>query len=92
MSKSKTYLQNSISYPPQSGRLCAAALPEQLRRDLWVLVTDGARARCARMGEIAGGALQAHKAPAVDGAVLLVCKQLGLTEEDVRKYGMEEDQ
>ncbi len=44
------------------------------------------------MGEIAGGALQAHKAPAVDGAVLLVCKQLGLTEEDVRKYGMEEDQ
>lgn len=41
------------------------------------------------MSEIAGGDNLALKGDEVDEATLLVCKQLGITAEDVKKYGKE---
>lgn len=44
------------------------------------------------MGEVGGGSSVALKSNAtLDDATLLVCKQLGISAEDVQKYGMKED-
>ena len=44
------------------------------------------------MGEVVGGGSVAFKSSATpDDATLLVCKQLGISAEDVQKYGMKED-
>jgi len=40
------------------------------------------------MGDVGGSASVALKADEVDEATLLVCKQLGISAEDVKKYGM----
>lgn len=42
------------------------------------------------MEEIAGGSTLALKGDKPDEATLLVCKQLGITEDDLKKYGMKE--
>ena len=44
------------------------------------------------LGEIAGGDKLALKGDQLDEPTMLVCKQLGISEEDVKKYGiMKED-
>lgn len=44
------------------------------------------------MGEVGGGGSVALKSNATpDEATLLVCKQLGISAEDIQKYGMKED-
>lgn len=43
------------------------------------------------MKEIAGGAELALKGTEPDEATMLVCKQLGISAEDVQKYGMKEE-
>ena len=44
------------------------------------------------MGEVGGGGSVAFKSSATpDDATLLVCKQLGISAEDVQKYGMKEE-
>ena len=43
------------------------------------------------MSEIAGGDALALKGNKPDEATLLVCKQLGVSAEDVQKYGMKEE-
>ena len=40
------------------------------------------------MGDVGGSSSLALKADEVDEATLLVCKQLGISPEDVKKYGM----
>lgn len=42
------------------------------------------------MGEVVGGSVALNRNE-VDEATLLVCKQLGITAEDIQKYGMKED-
>ena len=41
------------------------------------------------MSEIAGGEVKELKGDKVDEATMLVCKQLGISKEDVEKYGKE---
>lgn len=41
------------------------------------------------MGEIAAGEVKAFKDNTIDEATMLVCKQLGLSKEDVEKFGKE---
>ena len=43
------------------------------------------------MGEIELGDTKALKADQIDDATLLACKQLGISVDDVKKYGMKED-
>ena len=43
------------------------------------------------MSEIAGGDALALKGDKPDEATMLVCKQLGVSAEDVQKYGMKEE-
>ena len=43
------------------------------------------------MSEIAGGDALALKGNKPDEATMLVCKQLGVSAEDVQKYGMKEE-
>ena len=43
------------------------------------------------MSEIAGGDALALKVDKPDEATMLVCKQLGVSAEDVQKYGMKEE-
>ena len=43
------------------------------------------------MSEIAGGESLALKGGKPDEATMLVCKQLGVSAEDVQKYGMKEE-
>ena len=43
------------------------------------------------MSEIAGGDNLPLKGDQIDDATMLVCKQLGISAEDVKKYGMKED-
>ena len=43
------------------------------------------------MAEIAGGEALALKGNKPDEATMLVCKQLGISPEDVQKYGMKEE-
>lgn len=43
------------------------------------------------MGEIELGDTKSLKADQIDDATLLACKQLGISVEDVKKYGMKED-
>ena len=43
------------------------------------------------MSEIAGGDNLPLKGDQIDNATMLVCKQLGISAEDVKKYGMKED-
>ena len=44
-----------------------------------------------RSSEIAGGDALALKGDKPDEATMLVCKQLGVSAEDVQKYGMKEE-
>ena len=43
------------------------------------------------MSEIAGGDALALKGDELDEATMLVCKQLGISADDVKKYGMKEE-
>ena len=43
------------------------------------------------MGEIELGDTKALKADQIDDATLLACKQLGISVDDIKKYGMKED-
>lgn len=43
------------------------------------------------MGEVGGGESLALKSTEPDEATMLVCKQLGVSAEDVKKYGMKEE-
>ena len=43
------------------------------------------------MGEVGGGESLALKSTEPDEATMLVCKQLGISAEDVKKYGMKEE-
>ena len=43
------------------------------------------------MDKIELGDVKALKSDALDADTLLVCKQLGVTPDDVKKYGMKED-
>ena len=43
------------------------------------------------MSEIAGGDALALKGDEPDEATMLVCKQLGISTDDVKKYGMKEE-
>lgn len=47
--------------------------------------------RAVPMSEIAGGDALALKGDKPDEATMLVCKQLGVSAEDVQKYGMKEE-
>ena len=43
------------------------------------------------MGEVGGGSVAFKSSATPDDATLLACKQLGISAEDVQKYGMKED-
>ena len=43
------------------------------------------------MGDVGGSETVALKSGEIDEATLLVCKQLGIDPEDVKKYGMKEE-
>ena len=43
------------------------------------------------MGEVVGGSVALKSKATPDDSTLLVCKQLGISVEDVQKYGMKED-
>ena len=43
------------------------------------------------MSEIAGGDALALKGDELDEATMLICKQLGISADDVKKYGMKEE-
>ena len=47
--------------------------------------------QAVHMSEIAGGDALALKGDKPDEATMLVCKQLGVSAEDVQKYGMKEE-
>ena len=43
------------------------------------------------MGEVGGGSVALKSSTLPDDATLLVCKRLGISAEDIQKYGMKED-